>query len=141
MIRKVLFALLLGQSIELAWSSDFVPPNPEPLNPPAGYFNYDPNSSYGPDFWDQVDTRDHWLKEFGPRGTGGWQGNVDYDPSENMCGRPIRKQSPKDLKGTIACEAGHEIRTWVSLFSISLGFGWPSFSLIIFAVRVLWSEQ
>lgn len=100
-------------------STLFVDPYPEPLNPPRGYFNYDPNSAYGPKNWAKVDTRDHWMKEFGPNGFGAWKDQVDFDPIENQCGLNERRQSPKDMDPTIECDAIHEIRTWCGAYGVS----------------------
>lgn len=90
-----------------------VPVNREPEKPPRGYFNYDPNSSYGPHRWNRVSTNGHWLKEFGPNGWGPWKGHFNVDLTQNLCGGPKRKQSPKDLVENLRCDAGHEIRTKV----------------------------
>jgi hypothetical protein len=40
----------------------YYPMNPEPSSPPSEYFNYDPNSPYGPDNWARVDTSQHWVR-------------------------------------------------------------------------------
>ena len=88
--------------------------NPEPLNPPPGYFNYDPNSEYGPQNWHKVNTNNHWLREFGPNGFGPWDGFFNEDLTKNNCGGRARKQSPKDLVLIEECLATHEIRTEVS---------------------------
>lgn len=88
--------------------------NPEPLNPPPGYFNYDPNSEYGPKNWHKVNTNNHWLREFGPSGFGPWNGFFNEDLTKNNCGGRARKQSPKDLVLIEECLATHEIRTEVS---------------------------
>lgn len=95
-------------------STLIVDPHPVPSNPPSKYFNYDDDSDYGPNNWKNVDTSEHWLKEFGPNGFGPWANQIDYDPSDNQCDRNVRRQSPKDLSSTIECDAIHEIRTWVS---------------------------
>lgn len=89
--------------------------NPVPLNPPRGYFNYDTNDTeYGPSRWNRVDTSNHPIREFGRNGFGPWKGHLSDDPARNQCGGPDRRQSPKNLVGTIECDAHHEIRTWVS---------------------------
>jgi hypothetical protein len=40
----------------------YYPQNDEPRSPPRGYFNYDPDSSYGPNSWHRVDTSQHWVR-------------------------------------------------------------------------------
>mmetsp|Transcript_5424 Transcript_5424/g.8566 ORF Transcript_5424/g.8566 Transcript_5424/m.8566 type:complete len:559 (+) Transcript_5424:71-1747(+) len=91
-----------------------IPQNRDPNNPPRGYFNYDPDSKYGPKNWHRVDTSQHWLREFGSRGWGPWKNHVDDRETpitKNLCGAAKRKQSPKDLYSIAECEATHEIRT------------------------------
>jgi len=39
----------------------YYPANPEPSSPPNTYFNYNPNSEYGPPNWNRVNTGDHWV--------------------------------------------------------------------------------
>ena len=92
----------------------YIPPNPVPPNPPRGYFNYDPTSEYGPHRWHLVDTSEHPLREFSDDGWGVWEKHIS-GLTWNMCDRPDRKQSPKNMIQTIQCDAHHEIRTWVSL--------------------------
>jgi len=92
-----------------------VEPNPVPSNAAGSYFNYDTtDSDYGPDVWDDVDTSDNYLVEFGPNGYGPFKGHLTRDPSKNRCGRE-GKMSPVDLYQTdIAeskCDANHQIRT------------------------------
>jgi hypothetical protein len=94
-------------------TSSFVEPNRVPNNPPPGYFNYEQSSEYGPRQWHRVDASNHPLREFGPNGSGPWRGHLDYDPSDNKCGDRDRKQSPKDMRPTVSCDAIHEIRTYV----------------------------
>jgi hypothetical protein len=95
-------------------TSSFVEPNRVPDDPPPGYFNYDLNDmEYGPRQWHRIDASNHPLREFGPNGSGPWRGHLDYDPSDNKCGARDRKQSPKDMKPTVECDAFHEIRTSV----------------------------
>ena len=95
---------------------EFFATNPVPNNPPRGYFNYNVNDrTYGPTRWNRVNTNDHPLREFGKDGWGPWKGHLD-NPTINQCGSAARRQSPKNLYSTIPCEAGHEIRTWVSQF-------------------------
>lgn len=89
----------------------YVPPNPVPLSPPSGYFNYDPDSPYGPNNWHRVNTNNHWLREFGRDGFGPWDGHFNIDLTRNACGDRARKQSPKNLVKSEECEAHHEIRT------------------------------
>ena len=103
---------------------EFFPQNPEPRNPPSSYFNYDPNSNYGPHRWNRVNTRNSWLREFSNDGYGPWAGHLDKDNdvTGNKCGAAKRKQSPKNLSKTRAegseCEAGHEIRTKVCILFV-----------------------
>jgi hypothetical protein len=131
-------------------TSSFVEPNRVPDNPGPGYFNYDINDmNYGPRRWHQVDASNHPLREFGPNGDGPWRGHLDYDPSDNKCGDRDRKQSPKDMKPTVECDAFHEIRTQVRItllrsieftnFSDSKThylFGW--FLPIVFLFLIVW---
>jgi hypothetical protein len=104
------------------------PQNPEPRNPPSSYFNYDPDSNYGPHRWNNVNTRNSWLKEFGNDGYGPWNGFLakDDDVTGNKCGGPKRMQSPKNLSNTRGdgseCEAVHEIRTTVCIMKFELQF-------------------
>ena len=91
----------------------FVSQNPVPRSPPSDYFNYDDSSPWGPRRWNRVDTSRHWLKEFGPNGYGPWRGHFPEDLTKNVCNGPDRKQSPKNLVGTVVCDASHEIRTEV----------------------------
>ena len=104
------------------------PQNPEPADPPSSYFNYDPDSDYGPHRWNRVNARNSWLKEFSSDGFGPWDGHLRYrsDVTGNKCGGPKRKQSPKDLtqtprgrggnaEGEQVCDATHEIRTAVCI--------------------------
>ena len=96
-------------------TSSYVEPNPVPMNPPRGYFNYDVDDMvYGPSKWHRVDTSQHPLIEFGPKGFGPWKGHLPYQPSQNLCGSRDRKQSPKDMVRSVECDAHHEIRTYVS---------------------------
>jgi len=39
----------------------YYPANPEPSNPPNTYFNYNPDSDYGPPRWNRVNTGGHWV--------------------------------------------------------------------------------
>jgi len=94
-----------------------VEPNPVPSNPDRSYFNYNTtDKDYGPDVWDDVDTRDNYLVEFGDDGFGPFKGHFSRDPSKNRCGRD-GKMSPVDLYQTdideSKCDAGHQIRTRV----------------------------
>ena len=59
---------------------------PEPSNPPSRYFNYDPDSKYGPDNWDDVDHDRFWSQ----------YDNLDVSLSDNRCRRGQR-QSPRNL--------------------------------------------
>ena len=49
----------------------------------------------------------------GPDGYGVWKGHYQgYDDlTQNLCGGPKRKQSPKNLVEVVECDATHEIRT------------------------------
>lgn len=99
--------------------SDYVDPNPVPRNPGKGYFNYDARDKiYGPDNWENIDTSDHFLKEFGSNGFDVWEGHLKYDPTENRCGLRARTQSPKNLFSTTECIAWHEIRTKCGYYEI-----------------------
>jgi hypothetical protein len=40
----------------------YYPSNPEPSSPPGTYFNYNPDSDYGPKRWARVNTNDHWVR-------------------------------------------------------------------------------
>ena len=88
-----------------------VPTNPVPANPGRGYFNYDDDTQYGPRRWGNVNTNDHPLKELGPDGFGPLRGHLGFDTTQNFCGGPDRRQSPKHMKETTPCEADHEIRS------------------------------
>ena len=96
-----------------------VPANPVPSNPPSSYFNYDiSDSEHGPERWHRVNTntRDNYLREFGPSGFGPFRGHFDRDPTENRCDRR-GAMSPLDLYQTdrreAKCDAHHQIRTRV----------------------------
>ena len=95
----------------------YVKPNRVPDNPPRGYFNYNRNDrTYGPDRWHLVNTEDHWLKEFSSEGWGPFEKHLkDKEPTLNRCDTETRHQSPKNMIETTPCDAGHEIRTRVSL--------------------------
>ena len=111
----------ISPSLSPSYPPAYFDPNPVPRNPPRGYFNYDLNDkTYGPRSWHRIDTSEHPLKEFGKKGWGPWKGHLPGDPTENLCGRADRRQSPKNLHRTMDCEAHHEIRTWVSASSLSL---------------------
>lgn len=104
----------------------YVDQNPVPNNPPNGYFNYDTNDNrYGPRRWGNVDTSNHWLKEFTNEGWGPYQGHLhSKEPLLNKCDYPDRRQSPKNLvnSGGLECDMHHEIRTRVSLYCRSALF-------------------
>jgi len=96
-----------------------VPANPVPSNPPSSYFNYDiSDSEHGPERWHRVNTntRDNYLREFGPTGFGPFRGHFDRDPTQNRCDRR-GTMSPLDLYQTdreeAQCDAHHQIRTRV----------------------------
>jgi hypothetical protein len=40
----------------------YYPINPEPSSPPNTYFNFNPDSDYGPPRWARVNTNDHWVR-------------------------------------------------------------------------------
>lgn len=97
----------------------YVEPNPVPQNADRSYFNYDTtDSDYGPESWEDVDTSDNPLVEFGADGFGPFEGHFSRDPAENRCGRD-GKMSPLDLYRTddgddgAKCDAHHQIRTKV----------------------------
>ncbi|KAL3902608.1 MAG: hypothetical protein SGARI_005753, partial [Bacillariaceae sp.] len=96
-----------------------VDPHPIPNNAPRGYFNYDSSSDYGPHRWSRVDTSRHPLREFRPDGWGPFRGLFDESITDNQCGGPERRQSPKDMSPTIVCDAHHEIRTWCGDYKLT----------------------
>lgn len=97
----------------------YYPINPEPSSPPNKYFNYNPDSDYGPPRWGRVNTNDHWLREFTMNGFGVWDDFSSEDLTANVCNGPARKQSPKDLISTTPCLAEHEIRTKCARYPLS----------------------
>ncbi|KAL9183451.1 hypothetical protein ACHAXT_004307 [Thalassiosira profunda] len=80
----------------------------EPNNPKEGYFNYDPQSRYGPSRWKNIDS----IEEGDP---GYFWHTFDLDEDEaepdNDCGSG-KKQSPIDVcvKPEESCEEHHEMR-------------------------------
>ena len=40
----------------------YYPSNPEPSSPPNTYFNFNPDSDFGPSRWGRVNTNDHWVR-------------------------------------------------------------------------------
>jgi len=96
------------------FSYDF-PSEPEPVDPPSGYFNYDPASDYGPDKWEDMSTDDikntpeyNYWKQFDYA--------IKEDLSQNFCGgnkdrQKDFEQSPIDIFDTNAtCREYHQIR-------------------------------
>ncbi|KAL7485580.1 hypothetical protein ACHAW6_011171 [Cyclotella cf. meneghiniana] len=73
----------------------------EPINPPKGYFNYDPNSDYGPSKWGRVDVENDFWHTF----------NLIDKKNANECGSGDR-QSPIDVcvRPVESCRETHEMR-------------------------------
>lgn len=114
-------------------------PNPAPSNPPNAYFNYNPNSPYGPgdpqmvyhnatmnkvqyfsNGWEStVYPNNGYWHEFGANGFGPWQSVLArHDVSRNQCGN-VGRQSPIDVRDSGAeCFEHHQIRSRVSFFSL-----------------------
>lgn len=137
---------------------DEFPPNPSPSNAPNFYFNYDPSSDYGPgdpqvvyhnasmnkvqyfsNGWASVVIPDDgYWNEFGPNGTGPWQGVLTrHDPIQNRCGN-VGKQSPIDVRPTGAeCVEHHQIRSRVSCFVLPWGTLFTSVSHCFFFIPCL----
>ena len=117
------------------------PENPPPLNPPRGYFNYDPREEnpYGPGYpalaygdggfavtyqnngwaWTQTPDEFYW-DEFGPNGHGSWNGVLTSRyMEENQCGN-TGMQSPIDIRlSGVACVEHHQIRVRVSEYIVA----------------------
>jgi len=77
-----------------------------PSNPPSRYFNYNPNSRYGPDNWGRISHDRFWSQYEG----------LDSDLSDNRCSRG-KRQSPRNLCRTSdECLEFHQPRPRVSIF-------------------------
>ncbi|KAL3788034.1 hypothetical protein HJC23_008378 [Cyclotella cryptica] len=73
----------------------------EPLNPPKGYFNYDPNSNYGPSKWGRVNVENDFWHTF----------DINDKRDGNDCGSG-NGQSPIDVcvQPRESCKETHEMR-------------------------------